>query len=136
MSSKANQAHIALTEQMSCFVQLQAHVTLREPTSSIDLQGSSLSSCLTPPSLNPHYKPTFESLTMCQVLSGGRQRQIISSAARVARARGRGISSLFQQHCVCILTTSRRRGIQPTIAADQAHSTVQSLLLFSFKQLF
>ena len=28
------------------------------------------------PPLNPHFKPTFGSLTLCQVLSGGRQRQI------------------------------------------------------------
>ena len=39
-------------------------------------QGSSWGSCPTFSSPNPHYNPTFESLTLCQVLSGGRQRQI------------------------------------------------------------
>ena len=29
------------------------------------------------PSTNPHFKATFASLTLCQVLSGGRQRQIL-----------------------------------------------------------
>ena len=41
-----------------------------------DQQGLSLDSCLTFPSPNPHFKPTFESLTVCQVLSDRRQRQI------------------------------------------------------------
>ena len=41
-------------------------------------QGSSLSSGPTPLFLNPHFKLTFSSLILCQVLSGGRQRQISS----------------------------------------------------------
>ena len=43
---------------------------------SIVQQGSSLSSCPTFPSPNPHFNPTYESLTLCQVLSGGRKWQI------------------------------------------------------------
>ena len=39
-------------------------------------QGSSLGSCPIFPSPNIHFKPTFRSLTLCQVLSGGRQRKI------------------------------------------------------------
>ena len=43
---------------------------------SIVQQGSSLGSCLTFPPPNSHYKPSFGSLTLCQVSSGERQRQI------------------------------------------------------------
>ena len=54
MFSKANPAHMALSELMTC----------------IDQQGLSLGTSLTSPSLNPHYKATFRSLTLCHVLSG------------------------------------------------------------------
>ena len=60
MSSYAHQAHIALSEPMTSKVQ----------------QSSSLGLCPTFPSTNPHFKLTFRSLTLCEVLSGGRQRQI------------------------------------------------------------
>ena len=43
-------------------------------------QGSSLGFCPTFPSLKPHFKLTFESLTLCQVLYDERQRQIFSSS--------------------------------------------------------
>ena len=43
---------------------------------SIVKQGSSRGSCPTFPSPNPYYNPTFWSLTLCQVLSGGKHRQI------------------------------------------------------------
>ena len=62
MSSKAHQAHIALSEPMTSKVQ----------------QGSNLSSSPTFLSPNPYINPTIGSLTLCQVLSGGRQRQIVS----------------------------------------------------------
>ena len=60
---------------MSCQVH-QAHIALCEPMTSIVQQSSSLGWSPTSPSLNLHYKPTFGSLTLCQVLEGGRQRQI------------------------------------------------------------
>ena len=63
MSSKAHQAH-------------QAHIALSEQMFSTVQQGSSLGSSPTSLSLNSHYKPTFGSLTLCQLLFGGRQRQI------------------------------------------------------------
>ena len=60
MSSSAHQANIVLSEPMTSQVQ----------------RGSSLGSCPTFPSPNSHFKPTFGSLTLCQVLSGGKLRQI------------------------------------------------------------
>ena len=60
MSSKGHQTRIALSEPMTGIVQ----------------QGLSLSSSMTSPSLNTHFKSTFVSLTLCQVLPYGRQRQI------------------------------------------------------------
>ena len=56
MSSKAHQAHIARSEPMTSKVK----------------QGSSLGSCPTFPSLNPHYNRPL-SLNLCQVLSGESQ---------------------------------------------------------------
>ena len=50
---------------------------------SIDQQGSSLGSSPTFPSPNLHFKPTFRSLTLCQILSGGRQRQITYTRNRI-----------------------------------------------------
>ena len=43
---------------------------------SIDKQSSSLGSWPNSPALNPHYKLTFRWLKLCQVLCGGRLRQI------------------------------------------------------------
>ena len=60
MSTKAHQADIALSELMTNIVQ----------------QGSRLGPSQTSPSLYPHYKSNFSSLTLCQVLSGRRERQI------------------------------------------------------------
>ena len=54
----------------------QAHITLSEPMITILKQVSNLGSGLTFPSPNSHYKLTFGSLTLCQVLSGVRQRQL------------------------------------------------------------
>ena len=54
----------------------QVHIKLSEPLTGIVQQGSSLGLNQTSASFNPHYNPTFGSLTLCQVLSGRRQRQI------------------------------------------------------------
>ena len=56
----------------------QAYIALGEPVTGMDEQGSRLGSCPTFPSSNPQFKPTFGSLTLCQVLSGGRQQQMQS----------------------------------------------------------
>ena len=48
-----------------------AHIALSEPMTSIVLQGSRHSLCPTSPFSNSHYKPTFGSLTLCQVLYVG-----------------------------------------------------------------
>ena len=53
-----------------------AHIALSETMTNRIKQGSSLGLCPTFPSPNPHFKPTFGSLTLRQVLSVGRQRQI------------------------------------------------------------
>ena len=57
---------------------LSHYITLIKLMTRFDWQGSSLSLCPTFPFLNPHYNMTFESLTLSEVLSGGRQRQITS----------------------------------------------------------
>ena len=49
---------------------------LSELIISIDQQGSRLGLCLTSHSLKTHCKPTFRSLTLCEVLSCWRQRKI------------------------------------------------------------
>ena len=49
-----------------------AHIALNGPTTSIEQQSLSLSTCPNFPSPNSYYKPTFELST----LSGERQRQI------------------------------------------------------------
>ena len=59
----------------------QAHIASSEPMTNKVPQGSSLGSCLTLASPNPHYKPTFGSLTLCQVLSVESQKQISLPAA-------------------------------------------------------
>ena len=72
---------IGLTFKQESTVQLRdplAHTAPSEPETSIVHQGSSVSSGLTFPSLNAHYKPTFVSLTSCQVLYDGSQQQIPS----------------------------------------------------------
>ena len=126
MSSKAHQAHIVLNESMTSIVQ------------------QSFGSCPTSSSLNPYYNPTFGSLTLCHVLSGGRQRQVLSPEKRwlflLPASWDLCVSSPPDQAVkrrVCVLTTieNRRSGIQPT-AVDPAQLTNQSLLLFSFNQLF
>ena len=79
MSSQTHQAHITLSELMTSIIQLPAHlahITLRWPVTSTNRQGLSLGSCPIPRSFISHYKLTFLSLTLCQVLSGGRQQQI------------------------------------------------------------
>ena len=58
------------------FLAYQAHIALSGSMTSIVKQSSSLGSCPTFPSPNPHFKLTFGFLILCQVLSGGRQRQI------------------------------------------------------------
>ena len=63
MSSQAHQAHIALSGPMTNIVQ----------------QGSNLGSYSTFSSPNPYYNSTFGSVTLCQVLSDGRPRQIAHS---------------------------------------------------------
>ena len=54
----------------------QAHIAPSEPMSSIDQQGSSLGSFPTFPSPLSPLLSAFGLLTMCQVVSGGRQWQI------------------------------------------------------------
>ena len=54
----------------------QAHIALSEPMSSTDKQGSSLGSFPTFPSPLSPLLSAFGLLTLCQVVSGGRQRQI------------------------------------------------------------
>ena len=82
MSSLAHEAHIALNEPMTSIgtwahvwvhVQLgsSAHLVQCERMISVDQQGLSLGSSLAFPSLN-----SYNNLTLCQVLSSGRQRQI------------------------------------------------------------
>ena len=104
MSSKAHQAHIAPSEPMTSLVQLETHIAQSEPLSSINQQGSSLGLCPTSPTLNPHCKPSFMSLNLCQVLSDGRQTQISGWWPGLAWWRVR-IFFLSQQHVVSILTT-------------------------------
>ena len=53
----------------------------------VHVQQGSSGSCPTSPSFDPHFKPTFGSLTLSQVLSGGRQRQINTSGSRLPRAK-------------------------------------------------
>ena len=83
MSSEAHQAHIGLSEPMTSIVQL----------------GSSLGSCLTSPSPNSYHNPAFRSLTLCQVLSGGRKRQTSWGQASVPGLTFKSMSSkAYQVH--------------------------------------
>ena len=117
-----------------------AHIALNEPITSIVHQCSSLSSSPTSPSRNPLYKPTFGSLTLCQVQSGWRQWQIPLGLGSVSSPSSMGSASSppnqAAERGVCVLTTSRsrRHGIQQITAVDPANWTNHSL--FSFKQLF
>ena len=54
----------------------QAHIVLSWPMTTIVKQDSSRGTSPTFPSSNLHFKPTFGSLTLCRVLSSGRQRKI------------------------------------------------------------
>ena len=116
LKSKSSKAH-------------QAHIALNEPMISIVKQGLSQDLSQTFPSLNPHFKPTFGSLTLCQVLSGGRPWQIEPRGEEsVTSPSSMGSVSLPPNQAakrgICVLTTiqSRRLGIQPP-AVDPAQST-------------
>ena len=66
--------------------------------SSIDQQNLSLISYPTSSSINRLYKRNFGSLSLCQVPYGGRQRQMINSAAGLPESGG--IYSLSQQNAI------------------------------------
>ena len=132
---------------MSCEAH-QAYIALSEPMTSIVQQGSSLGSCPISLSINPHYKPTFGSLNLCQLLSEGSQWQIPPSLAP-----RKWIRYLPHQHGVCVSTTKpsfRMWGLRPYHQPKQkmwnptthsrrpsaANQTNHSLFFFSFKQFF
>ena len=114
-----------------------------DPMTSIVHHGSRQGSSSTSLSLNSHYKPTFGLLTLCQVLSWGRQWQITPRARRKITVSSpnsmESASSLPNQTSkrgVCDLTTSRSRSIQPSTATNPAQPTRPITAAISFKQFF